>query len=678
MIPLSVLDLYFAAPDSRPSNLALFLDGRVDPAVLQEALDTVTSRFTPVRSRLLRADARTLVFAPDPLGPVLEHVEVDVLPRHPLDLAHHLPGVRTVPGEPLARFVLLDDGQACALLVSFSHVLGDASACFDFLVAWGRAASGRPGPEPSLDRSIFDQIFRSAAKPALGELAATGIGEAKPGRRIAAEDFRGVRERVFTREQLERWAPRGTVPRFALIAGAIWEERAQQALPGAEVGLAVPVDLRRLLEELPSTYFGNALRPAVVRARREQVLAWSPLERAERVQRAIEAVTRESLAVDHARVSAAVRAGGPEAIWAQKVTGSDTTLVSDISYAPVGLVRFGDTRCTGLLPISLYARSIAVLPHPDGYRTLQPELRPGVLELARSLCRGAAGRVLRSLGDREVVPRARPLHRALLEFATQEGLWQDGRPRAALLRPLPGSELLVQEAATVGRDPVAFAWLARALDQLEPVLVGSITGEQALFGDGFGLASRLYRESPLFGWFAHEAGLRLQGRSRILELGAGTGAVPRPEGAERYLFTDIAEPLLEAARSWEEPGLEVRRLDMDAPDWEVGPVDTVVLVNVLHASVDPAAVIRRICDVLEPGGIVVLAEIGPALSPLMGLSFGQLPSYPHAERSPLRPLPVWTALLAEAGLGLIERVEHLVDDVPVGGLLVARRSPDAT
>lgn len=371
MIELSAVDLFFASPTARPSNLLLVFDGPVPHDLLERSFAQLVALYPPLASTLHAPNAHRLYLRQRDQPP-FGVLDVEILPTDPLAYLPVFEPVRNVPGEPLARFVHVRSPTASALIVSFSHVLGDAAACFDLLMAWVTLARGRTPKPPHLERNVFRELFGTFGS-ATGSLVDAGLQSARKLPPITASDVVGIQTRVFTRAWLDEQRAERPVSRFSLIAGAIWEDLARET--DGTAALAVPVDLRRLLPELPRRYFGNALRPAVCRAPAEEVLALSPVQRAGRVEDAIHAVDRASLARDHQLVDALVRTTGLQALADQRVTGADTVLVSDISYAPLGLLTFAGARCTKLQPISLYARSVAVLPHAEGFQTLRAQLR---------------------------------------------------------------------------------------------------------------------------------------------------------------------------------------------------------------------------------------------------------------------------------------------------------------
>src|SRR5690606_8626571 len=100
------------------------------------------------------------------------------------------------------------------------------------------------------------------------------------------------------------------------IAAEVWRDLAQSA--EGDVSIAVPVDLRRILPEIPARYFGNALRPAVVRAPAADVREAPGADLARRIEAAIRGVDRASLTADFHLVEAIRRAGGLAAMRDQR------------------------------------------------------------------------------------------------------------------------------------------------------------------------------------------------------------------------------------------------------------------------------------------------------------------------------------------------------------------------
>jgi SAM-dependent methyltransferase len=115
--------------------------------------------------------------------------------------------------------------------------------------------------------------------------------------------------------------------------------------------------------------------------------------------------------------------------------------------------------------------------------------------------------------------------------------------------------------------------------------------------------------------------LRPQMGDTVLELGAGIGNLAGRLMGRRLLYVAAEkDPLYLHAlknRFFRTPNVSVLKLDPDRPDDFAeagGPFDTVLCVNVLEYSSDPAGVIESANRVSKPGGsIIVLVPQGPGL-----------------------------------------------------------------
>ncbi len=113
----------------------------------------------------------------------------------------------------------------------------------------------------------------------------------------------------------------------------------------------------------------------------------------------------------------------------------------------------------------------------------------------------------------------------------------------------------------------------------------------------------------------------------VVELGGGTGSLARrlqPLGEYRYLLTDGSEPMLERARDKLPDAAPIRcmqadftTVSLDGLDLQ-SPVDAVILVydglNYLLDTTDVQALLKRIHQLLRPGGIAIVDQSTPANS----------------------------------------------------------------
>ncbi len=109
---------------------------------------------------------------------------------------------------------------------------------------------------------------------------------------------------------------------------------------------------------------------------------------------------------------------------------------------------------------------------------------------------------------------------------------------------------------------------------------------------------------------------------RVLEIGSGSGTMTRfLYGRELIVASDKERPYLDRLRNAfrRRPGIAVERVDLDdvVTDSLSGyAFDTVLAINVLEHTADDAAALRRVHELLAPGGRVVIYV--PAGSDLFG------------------------------------------------------------
>lgn len=182
------------------------------------------------------------------------------------------------------------------------------------------------------------------------------------------------------------------------------------------------------------------------------------------------------------------------------------------------------------------------------------------------------------------------------------------------------------------------------------------------------------------------------GRTRILEIGAGTGATSAEvlaalaaggEGRHlHYHFTDISSYFTERAKSRFSafPFVDYGLLDIDretaAQGHAAGSADVVIAANVLHDAKDLDRTLGRLRDLLSPGGLLVAIE-GTATSLLQLVTVGFIEGLAQEhtdDRQALLSVPEWRQRLDRAGFTAVSSVpegEPAVD-VHVQHVLVAQ------
>lgn len=287
--------------------------------------------------------------------------------------------------------------------------------------------------------------------------------------------------------------------------------------------------------------------------------------------------------------------------------------------------------------------------------------------------------VLRAEGDTYIAdaPLADPGLPAL--WAEAEGLFADNRPLLDYVRHC--GELVSR------------------------VLRGAESPLETLFpGGSFDLAENLYERSATMRYVNGLAAAAVgafgetvpEGRLlRVLEVGAGTGSTTSallpvlPAERTRYLFTDVSDIFLDRARERfaTDPFVAYGRFDMDqdaaAQGYSSASVDVIVSANAVHASVDLRTSLRRLHDLLAPGGILVLIESTTHFA-WFDMTTGLIEGWQHFADDlrgdqPLLSAAAWIEALGDAGF---ERARAWPEPGSAAGhlgqhMLVARAAGEA-
>ncbi|MFG2267366.1 amino acid adenylation domain-containing protein [Streptomyces sp. NPDC048720] len=293
-----------------------------------------------------------------------------------------------------------------------------------------------------------------------------------------------------------------------------------------------------------------------------------------------------------------------------------------------------------------------------------------------------------------IVDRFRRLHEALLNILAGAGfLTRDGD----VVTTTPAVDG-VDADRHADRWEAEFDRIAAAYPDIEPtvtlnrlflqayprILRGEVGATEIMFpGSSMKLVQNFYKGNPLTDSFnllvrdtvRHFLDLRLphlpQDRTiEVVELGAGTGATSERvlpalaahPGRVGYTFTDISPRFLEHGRErfaerHDFARFQVLNLERGLAEqgFEQACADLVVATNVVHATSDLRATLRKAKALLRPGGWLVLNEL-TSVRPLLTIGGGVLEGWWAFEDghlrmpdSPLASPEGWTRLLHEEG-----------------------------
>lgn len=317
----------------------------------------------------------------------------------------------------------------------------------------------------------------------------------------------------------------------------------------------------------------------------------------------------------------------------------------------------------------------------------------------RALCAAYVVRCLRELGRNLVpgesftiddlpgiVPEYRRAVNGFLQFLVDDGVLahDDGCFRVNHIPDVDAGELF---AAAFLQHPTC-AMELRLLDstasQLSAIVTGQVDPLSVLFPGGSPAeVESIYQTAPstrLYNIIVGEA-VRLlvctadpKRSIRILEVGGGTGGLTAhvlpllPSDRCEYLFTDVSAAFVQHAvdRFGHHACFTRRTLDVEADLVQqgvaAGAYDLILASDVLHATEDLDATLRRLRAVLAPGGVLAVIEAEPG-SRWLELTFGLVSGWwrfrdterrPHG---PLMPAAQWDAVLHEAGFGEVLAVQ---------------------
>ena len=375
------------------------------------------------------------------------------------------------------------------------------------------------------------------------------------------------------------------------------------------------------------------------------------------------------------------------------------------------------------------ATSLAAGPGPDpaarrvltGYEELEAVSAPmllGVYQrmgvLRRSGERHGAGELRTRLG---ILDRFARLHEALLNILTDAGyLTRDGD-----LITTTAAVDTVDQAEAAGRWEAEFDRIAAAHPDIEPtvtlnrlfldayprILRGEVGATEIMFpGSSMKLVQNFYKGNPLTDSFnllvrdtvrhfldAALPQLPADRRVEVVELGAGTGATSErvlpalARHADRvgYTFTDISPRFLEHGRerfAAQYPFARFQVLNLERGLAEQGftpaTADLVLATNVVHATSDLRATLRKAKALLRPGGWLVLNEL-TSVRPLLTIGGGVLEGWwafgdgeLRLPDSPLASPTGWTRLLHEEGYAPVTALG--ADDPALGQTVLVAES----
>ena len=170
--------------------------------------------------------------------------------------------------------------------------------------------------------------------------------------------------------------------------------------------------------------------------------------------------------------------------------------------------------------------------------------------------------------------------------------------------------------------------------------------------------------------------------TRILDVGAGTGngslALAEHFPAAEVLALDLSATMLQRVQERAEANnfaarISTKKMNLDEPWPELGTFQLVWAAASLHEVADPAAAFRQLFQLLQPGGLIAVAELGAPPRFLTDNAGAGLETRLHDTLGQVTAgqnnHPDWSEDLAAVGFTSIEARTIPIDQpLPAGGL----------
>lgn len=380
--PLSPIDYVFTGPGSQPITFAYYYPRQLDAALLKKGLEETLEYFPLLKSRLVRDSERTFSFHHSDEGLSFKTRDADLDITRDRDITRYIEPVLSAPGQPLTRIVLLRLPRGSVLAVSVSHALVDGFSYFHFLSSWARLCRGQRILKPALEREGIWPDFIPSQKPITAEDVYLKCGLFFCNQRSPLSGQKMSKDRIFfsgdsIRDHLDR--ARGKNPDIQLtkndvISALLWKKYLPHWVQGndnSRTHLTCPFDFRRILKNIPTTYFGCAICFTTVTLPFNRVQEATVSELAVEVRRAIRKVKEDYVlqfmqTLDNLRCQKGIPA--TEAIHLRHPLKG--LIVTNLTRMPVRDLDFGSGPLTDFLAYVDVLRGAAILQAEDGVDVL--------------------------------------------------------------------------------------------------------------------------------------------------------------------------------------------------------------------------------------------------------------------------------------------------------------------
>nr|AOO87096.1 polyketide synthase [Alternaria alternantherae] len=256
----------------------------------------------------------------------------------------------------------------------------------------------------------------------------------------------------------------------------------------------------------------------------------------------------------------------------------------------------------------------------------------------------------------------------------------------------PSAQLLQQLIADFPQYSCEAKLMALTGPKVAECLTGTEDAVKLLFGTSKSqeIVGNFYTKAPMFATltevlvdFMVRMVQKAKGPVRILEVGAGMGGTSTRLGEAldavnhpiEYFFTDISSTLVRnASKKFKYPWMQFKTLNLEVepPTDMVGKFDVIISTNCVHATVNRTNTCRRIKQMLNSNGLLVLSEI-TTIFDWHEVVFGLLDGWWLANDAThaIQPPAVWMEFMHQAGFPSATYSHSTIPDCNLQRLLVA-------
>lgn len=377
IIPLSSIDHIFTGVGSYPIEFIFCYREFLDEESMKSSLERILQFFPVISSVLISTSEDAYAFEESSEGLVFDVVRSEILFDKNDNKYEYINPVETLEGNPLTKIRITHTPEGSVLGVSISHAIADGFSYFHFLSSWARQYHEQSFLPPVHRRDLLLPKDIPVSKDPNPKTVLTHAGLFLNGKReaIAKHDL-NWESRLFDYEVLKNLLSEAQTESDMRLSfnDIVTAQLAKEFLLKWEVRngsrncyISCPVDFRRIMEDFPKTYFGNAVVLATTGLTYGELKSITVADLAIRIRTNVKSVNKNSI-INSLETLTALRHQQKRRIF-EKVHVMhpiDGLLVTNLSRLPVQEIEFNCGPPVKFSILTQTVRGAVVLPHIDG------------------------------------------------------------------------------------------------------------------------------------------------------------------------------------------------------------------------------------------------------------------------------------------------------------------------